>query len=137
MAQYLSDALLVRIADEQSARLSPYFTEALATLADGRGVYQEQHLLNIAEQERIEQRLVGILQITEKGVLIKGSRLLRQCLHPALHLLIQISNMRGKQTVQIKHVAFAVGERSPFVETRRIDQIISGKRNLPALSAGC
>ena len=39
--------------------------------------------------------------------------------------------------MQVKYVAFAIGESCSFVETRRIDQVISGKRNLQGLFAGC
>jgi len=87
------DTIFVRIAEEQTSRLSPDLTEALATLAHGWRVHQREHLFDIAHQERIEQRLIGILQFAEKGVFMEGVRLLPQGLHPALNLVLKVPHM--------------------------------------------
>ncbi len=121
MSQNLSDAVFIRIAEEQAPRPSPYLAETLATLAHRWRVHQWQHLFNIANQKRIEQRLVGILQIAEKSVFIEGSRLSRQCLQPALNLFIETPDVRWKQTVQVEYVAFVIGESCSLIETGRID----------------
>src|SRR5271169_4640571 len=94
MLQDLIDAIFIRIAEEQTAWLSPYFTEALATLPHRRRVHQREHLFDIAQQERIEQRFVRILQVAEKTVFIKGRRLIPQSLHPPLNLFIKTSHVR-------------------------------------------
>ena len=59
--QDLIDTIFIRIAEKQTPRLSPYLTEALATLTHSRCVDQREHLFDIAQQERIKQRLVRIL----------------------------------------------------------------------------
>jgi hypothetical protein len=53
--------------------------------------------------------------------------LLVQCLHAAFELLVEIADVRGQQTMEVKYVAFVIGEGCAFVETRRIDQVKSGK----------
>ncbi len=77
MTQDLIDAIFIRIAEKQASWLSPYLAEALATLTHGWRVHQREHLFDIAHQERIEQRLVSILQVAEKAVFVEGVRLLR------------------------------------------------------------
>ena len=94
MIQDLIDAIFIRIAEKQTSRLSPYLTEALATLTHSWRVHQREHLFDIAHQERVEQRLVRILQVAEKAVFIEGVRLIPQCLHPALNLFIKTPHMR-------------------------------------------
>ena len=91
MVEDLIDPVFVRVAEEQTARLSPYLAEALAALTHGRRVNQGQHLVDIAHQERIEKRFVCILQVAEKAVFRKGSRLIPECLLAAPDLFIKIS----------------------------------------------
>ena len=45
--------------------------------------------------------------------------------------------MRRQQAVQVKYVALVIGEGGSLVETGRIDQVISRKRNLIGFFAGC
>src|SRR5262245_5256950 len=54
----LADAVLVRKAQEQAARLAPDLAEALAALTHRRGIDQRQYLLEIAHGQGIEQCLV-------------------------------------------------------------------------------
>ncbi|MGC2803449.1 MAG: hypothetical protein WCA41_16565, partial [Candidatus Acidiferrum sp.] len=84
----------------------------------------------------VEQSLVGVLQIAEKGVFVEGSRLPGQCTQPAINLFIEISDVRWKQTVELEYVSFAIGECCSFIETGGIDQVVSGKRDLKAFIAG-
>src|SRR5450759_2668426 len=79
MTQDLIDAMFIRIAEEQTLWLSPYLTEALATLTHSGRVHDGEHLFDIAQQERIEQRLVRILQFAEKAVFMEGVRLFPKC----------------------------------------------------------
>src|ERR1035438_8933721 len=94
MTQDLMDTIFIRIAEEQASWFSPYLTEALAALAHSGRVDQRKHLFDMAQQERIEQRLVRILQVSEKTVFIKGVRLIPQCLNPALNLFLKTPHMR-------------------------------------------
>ena len=94
MTQDLIDTIFIRIAEKQASRLSPYLAETLAAFTHGRRVHQRQHLFDVADQERIEKRLVRILQVAEKAVFVEGSRLLRECLHAALNLFIESPDVR-------------------------------------------
>src|SRR5215469_5445979 len=135
MAQDLVDAMPIGIANEQAPRLSPNLAEALATFADGWGIYQWQHVFHVTKQKGIEQRFVCILQIAKKGIFVEGSGLLRQGRAPALHLVFEVPDVRRQQTVQVKQVAFVFGKCSALIEARRVDQIVSGKRHRQGLSS--
>ena len=132
MIQHLRNTILIWIAEKNTSGLSPYLAEPLAALAHRRRVHQRKHLFYIAQQKRIEQRFVYILQIAQKTIFNEGARLIAQHLNPARNLFIQISHMRRQQTVQIKRIPLVVRERSSLVKPGRIDQVISGKRNLAA-----
>src|SRR6516162_4891195 len=51
MAEDLRNALLVRMAEENSSGLSPNLAEALAPFANGRRVDQRQHFFDVAHQQ--------------------------------------------------------------------------------------
>src|ERR1700743_2836075 len=89
MSQDVFDTILIRIAEKQSAWLSPYLTEALASLTYSRCVDQRQHLFDIANQERIKQGLVCILKVAKKAVFTEGVWLSSQSLQPSLNLFIK------------------------------------------------
>lgn len=65
MRQHGADALAVWVADEQTARVMPVMAELLAALSHRRRVDQRQHLLEIAFDQGVEQRLVGVLQAAQ------------------------------------------------------------------------
>ena len=102
VTQNLVDTMLVRITEEQPTGLSPYFTEPLAALADGRRIYKRQHRFNIANQQRVKQCLVRILQLPKKAVLVERRHLFRQRPHSALNLFIKAAHMRRQKPVQPK-----------------------------------
>ena len=133
----LFDATFVRIAEKQTSGLSPYLAESLATFAYRWRVDKRQHFFDIANQEGVEERLVRILQVAEKRVFIERSRLIIQCLQAALKLFVERSHMRRQQAVQVKYVALVIGEGCSFVETGRIDQVISREGDLTDVFAGC
>src|SRR5580700_7225712 len=68
MVQDLSDTFLVRIAEKQASRFSPYFAETLAALTDSWCVHEREHFFDIANQQSIEKRLVRILKVAEKDI---------------------------------------------------------------------
>src|ERR1700733_3000246 len=94
MIQYLFDAIFIRIAEKQTARLSPYLTETLTTLTHGRRIHQGEHLFDIAEQQCVKQRFIRVLQVAEKTVFTEGIGLGPQGLQPALDLFIEVSDVR-------------------------------------------
>jgi hypothetical protein len=58
MAQDLFDAVFVRIAEKDAARLSPYLAEALTAFAYSWRIDERQHLFDIADEQCVEQRFV-------------------------------------------------------------------------------
>ena len=50
VTQDLIDSIFVRIAEKQTAWLSPYLAEALAAFTHGRRVHQRQHFFDVAKQ---------------------------------------------------------------------------------------
>src|SRR5580692_11410317 len=104
MAQDLRDTIFVRIAEEEPSRLSPYFAEALATLAYSWRVHQRQHLFDIANQKSIEERFVRILHVAEKSIFVEGGQLFIQCLQSPLKLFVEGSNVGRQQAVKMEYV---------------------------------
>src|SRR5262249_41906680 len=98
VAQNLTDAILVWIAQEQAARLSPDLAETLTAFTHSRRVDERQHLLDVTNQERIEKRLVGILKVAKKAVFGERARLLRQRLLAAFDLLLEAPHVRRQQS---------------------------------------
>ena len=63
---------LLRIADEQSARLAPDLAEALAALAHRRRIDDGQQLFDVVRDQRVEQGLVVVLQVAHQGIFAEG-----------------------------------------------------------------
>ena len=63
VGENLLDAIVVGVADEEAARLAPDLGEALAALAHRRRVDNGQQFLDVVRDERVEQRLVVVLQV--------------------------------------------------------------------------
>ena len=113
--QDLANALLVGIAEEQAARLAPDLAEPLAAFADRRRVDQRQHLLHVVHQQRVEQRLVGVLQIAQEGVALEIGVESTQRLQPARDLLVQGADVRRQQPMQGKVVRSASVKAVPLL----------------------
>src|SRR5215831_5595212 len=62
------DPGLVRDTEEQPARLPKQTAEVLTAGADGWRVDDRHQLFQVADQQRVEQGLVGILQLAQEGV---------------------------------------------------------------------
>src|SRR4029450_10292341 len=65
------DPIAMRPAQEQATRLRPGLAEALAALADGRRVDQRQRLRQVPGDDRVEQRLVGVLQPAQEDIALE------------------------------------------------------------------
>ena len=72
VSEYLLDAILVGIAEEHPTRFAPYLAETLASFAYHRRIDNRQQLFNIVRNERVEKRLIVILQIAHQAVLAEG-----------------------------------------------------------------
>src|SRR5262249_46786156 len=113
MGQDLGDAMAVRKTEEEAAGLVPDLAEALAALADGGRIDQRQHLFDIVDQELVEQGLVRILEIAQKGVLLERRLIAAQRREAPGRLLLQASDMRRQQAMQMEGVALRLGEGRP------------------------
>src|SRR6202011_1241657 len=97
-------------AQEQAARLRPDAAEALAALADGRGIDQRQRFREIARDQGIEQRLVCVLHPAQEDVTLEVRLQRVQRVHPAADLVLERADMRRQEAVQPKLVALALAE---------------------------
>ena len=119
----LIDPVAIGIADEQSARPSPDFREALASFAHRRRVDNRQQLFGVVLDHRVEQRLVVVLKIAHVAVLAE-SRLARiEHALAAQPLILKRADMRRQQSVQPEDVALLFGECGALVQPRVEQQI--------------
>ena len=119
----LAHAVLVGVAQEQSARLAPDLAEALTAFSDRGRVNERQQLLDVAHDQRVEQGLIDVLQIAQEGVALEIRLQAAQRLQSARYLDIQCADVRRQQAMQVKEVALGLGEGRPLVEQRPVDQI--------------
>ena len=124
----LLDALPVLQAQEQPARLAEQPAEMLAAGADRRRIGDRQQLLDVAGEQRVEHRLVGVLQFAQERVALEIGGEAAQRLEPPRHLLVQRGDPRRQQAVQLEVVALLFGERGALVEEGIAEQLIAGER---------
>ncbi len=91
---------LFGIAEKEAARLAPDLGEALAPFADRRRVDDGQQFLNVVGDERVEQRLVVVLQVAHVAVLAeRGGAAVEDAL-AAFALVFESSHVRRQQAMQ-------------------------------------
>ena len=124
-------------AEEQPARLAEDAAEMLAAEADGRRIDQRHHAFQVALQQRVEQRLVGVLKLAQEGVAFEvGGEFLKGAHAPA-HLAVQRADIGRQQAVQAERVALVLGERGALVEQRVHQKFVArARRDELALAAG-
>ena len=130
MGQDPGDAVPVGKTENEAAGLVPDLAEALAALAHGGRIDQRQHLLDIVDQELVEQGLVGILEIAQEGVFLEGRLIAAQRRQAAGRLLLQASDMRRQQAMEIEGVALLLGEGRPLVQHGLVEEIEAGEADL-------
>ncbi len=123
----------IRIAQKHSPRPPPDLREALASLAHRRRIHHRQHLLDVARDQRIEQRLVHILQIAHERIARKIIRQRPKRPQPPLHLFVQRAHMRRQQPMQRELIALRLRKRRALVEHRRVQQPQPHQRSLDKL----
>ena len=96
----LRDAIPVRIAEKKTARLAPDLGKALAALAYRRRVDDRQQLFGMLGDERIEQRLIVVLQVAHVAVFAKGGIAAVEHALAAFALVFQRPDVRRQQAVQ-------------------------------------
>ena len=108
----------VGIADEQPARLAPDFAEALAALAHGGCIDDRQQLLGVVRNQRVEQRLIVVLQVAHVAVLAKRRvARIEHALAPQA-LILKRADMGREQPVQSERIALVLSECSALVQPR-------------------
>ena len=122
--------MLVRHAEKDAARLAEALAEFLATEADCGRVDDRQHAFDVAQEDGIEQRLVGILQAAQKDIARQVVRELPERLQATRDLLIQGCNIGREQAVQLEFVALLVGESRALVQRRVIQKLVTEEPRL-------
>src|SRR6266446_3730991 len=87
--------------------------------------------------QRIEQRLVRVLQVAHEAVFLDGSSKARQPVSPARALLLQIADVRWKQTMQSERAALSLGKRCAFVEPGIAEQLRSVEFDFHSTGTRC
>ena len=130
-------AFAMRNAEKQPPRPAEQPAEVLATCTHRRRVYGRQQLLDVAREQRVEQRLVGVLQVAEEREALQLGGEPAQGREPSRHLLLQRGDGRRQQPMQLELGALFVGERRALVEQRIGQQVIAeqGRHHLGGLSA--
>ena len=122
------DPVLVRNTQKQPARLAVKTAELLTACADGGRVYDRQQLFQILDQQRVEQSLVGVLQLPKDGVALEIGLVAAQRLQAARYLLVQRRDIGREQAVKVELLALGLGERCTLVELRIGQQLVSAQR---------
>ena len=115
------------IAQKQAARLAPDFGKALAAFAHRRRVDDGQQLLGVLGDQRIEQRLIAVLQVAHIAVFAEGGGTAVERAFAALALVFQRADVRRQQAVQREGIALRLRECRALVEARIHEQTESVK----------
>src|SRR5262249_12234937 len=83
-----------------------------------------QQLLEVAHEERVEERLVGVLQLAQEGVALEIGLEAAQYLEPARHLLVERADMRRQEAVQMEEVALGLSKGRALVGQRPVKELI-------------
>ena len=116
---------LVRKAEKQAARLAKDAAEELAAEPDRRRIDDRHHLFDVAGQQRVEQRLVGVLQSAQENVALQIAAEPAKGVEPAFDLVVEFGDMRRQEPVQVEGVALGFGEGRAFVEQRIVQQFVT------------
>ena len=95
--------------------------------ADRRRVDDRQQFLDVALEQRVKQRLVGVLQVAQESVALEIGGEFAERLQPPAHLLVDAGNRRRQQPVQAEDVALVVAEGRALVQPCIRQQLIAGQ----------
>ncbi len=93
------DDVAMRKAQEQAARVARVVAELLTAFADRRRVDEGKRLLQVPLDQRVEQRLVLVLQGAQELIALEIGFEFPQSLQAAGDLLVQRADMRRQQPV--------------------------------------
>ena len=128
--QHVIDPVLVRIGDEEAAGAAVDVGELLARLAHGRGIDDRQHLGQVVVQQTVEERLVGILDVTQIDVLVHVVAKRHELTVGPLGLLFDGFNILGQQALEVEIAALFTGEGAALVEQGGLQQGRTGIGNV-------
>ena len=114
--EQLDDAAAVIGGNEETARAPEDMAVKLACLADGGGVDQRHHLVDVILDDTIEESLVAVLKGEEKDVPLEGVRLFADVFQDAADLIVLVLDARGEKAAEAKGVAFGLGKGGAFVK---------------------
>jgi hypothetical protein len=114
--QNLRDAAAVGGGDEETAGTAEDVAVELACLADGGGVNEGQHLLDVILKDAVEERLVAVLEGEEKDVTIEGVGLFAKIFQDTGDLVFLGLDARRKEAAKTECVALGFGKGSAFIE---------------------
>ena len=125
MSQNTRQTGFIRQAEEQAARLAVDMAEPLAADADRRRVDDWQHLFEVLRQEAVECRLVVVLQVSQEVVLLEARLETAHCIEATRHLLVERSDVRRQQPVQLEGIPFGFREGNALVQDWVIKEFIA------------
>ena len=128
--QNIVEVIAVLIRDKHAAGATIDLREAFTGGADGRGVDNRHHFVEVVADQAVEQRFVGILDIAQVDVLVDlGFKSL--VLDPrAFGLLFNGFDHFRQQTQQVEAAALFHAEGATFVEQRKFKQHGAGVRDV-------
>jgi len=129
MAEDLFNAISVGVAQKQAARFAPDLTESLATFANRGRVDQRQHLLDMPDNQCVEERFIGVLKVAKEGVFVEGRCLVLKGFQASLDLIVEVSDVRRQQTMQVEDVPFVIVESSSLVPAGGIYEVEAIERD--------
>ena len=115
----------MRRPEEQAARLAVDLAEALAAQTHGGRVDDWHHLGEVAGQQGVEQRLVGVLQVAQEAVAAEIVARRAEGGEAAADLVVQARHMRRQEAVEVERVALGGGERHALVQDRVGQQLVA------------
>jgi hypothetical protein len=99
--------------------------EPLAADADRRCVDDWQYLFEVLCQEAVERRLVVVLHVAQEVVLLEARLETAQRIEATRHLLVERSDVRRQQPVQLEGIPFGLREGNALIQEWVIKEFIA------------
>ncbi|SQI92173.1 Uncharacterised protein [Klebsiella oxytoca] len=128
--QNIVEIIAVLVRDKHAAGATIDLREALTGGADGRGIDDRHHFIEVVADQTVEQGFVGILNVAQVNVLVDlGFKSL--VLDPrAFGLLFDGFDHFRQQAQQIKAAALFHAEGAALIEQRKFKQHGAGVRDV-------
>lgn len=136
VVEHFVHAVAVEIADEEAAGATPDFREALAAFADGGGVDDGEHGLNVVGDEGVEEGFVGVLEVAHVGVFAECVFAAVEDAEAAVALVGEGADVGREEAVEVELVALFFGEGGALVEAGIEEEIGAGEAGADGLFGG-